>query len=250
MKTLKILALIPARMGSTRYPGKPLKKLLGKPLIGHVFDNIKEHPLLKTVSVATCDQEIYDYVKNIGGHCTMTSNEHERASDRCAEALLKIEKEYNIRYDIVVMVQGDEPMTHPNMITEAITPMLKNNNILVTNLMGKIKTKEEFSDPNCIKVVCNLKNEALYFSRQPIPTLSVSNHHSMSKQICVIPFQRDFLIKYTKLNPTPLEILESIDMMRILEHGLPVQMVETDYETHAVDTIEDMEKVEAILAKR
>lgn len=246
----KILVLIPARMGSSRFPGKPMAQILGKPMIGHVYDNVKENNIVNEIAVATCDDEIYNYIKSIGGRAVMTSNKHERASDRCAEALLKIENEDNTIYDIIIMVQGDEPMIHAKMITESLQPILDDSNVLVTNLLGKIESNEEFNDPNCIKVVCDLNGNALYFSRQPIPNISKSFDSSMRKQICVIPFRRSFLLKYNKLKPTPLEIAESVDMMRILENGEKVRMVPTEYVTHAVDTHEDLRKVEKILIKK
>ena len=247
---MKILALIPARMGSSRFPGKPLKKILGKPMIGHVFDNVKKNELLTKVSVATCDQEIADYVDSIGGDFTMTSASHERASDRCAEALLSIEEETNTRFDIAVMVQGDVPMIHPQMITQAVQPMIEDKNIMITNLMGKIESKDEFQDRNCIKVVCDKNNDALYFSREPIPSLEREKTTEINKQICVIPFRRDYLFEYSSLSPTPLEFAESVDMLRILEHGGKVRMVPTEYKTYAVDTKQDLERVEKIIGEK
>jgi len=247
IKKQKILALIPARMGSSRFPGKPMANIIDKPMIGHVYDNVKKNQLLLEVAVATCDEEIYNYIESIGGRTVMTSDKHERASDRCAEALLIIEQEDNIKFDIVVMVQGDEPMIHPDMISEAIGPMLDNSEILITNLIGEIESKEEFEDRNCIKVVCDLNSNALYFSREPIPTKSKLEDIPKGKQICVIPFRRDFLIEYNQLEPTPLEIAESVDMMRILEHGMKVKMVLTIYNTHAVDTLDDLKTVERLM---
>jgi 3-deoxy-manno-octulosonate cytidylyltransferase (CMP-KDO synthetase) len=244
---MKILALIPARMGSSRFPGKPMALILGKPMIGHVYERVAKSEILSMTAVATCDQEIYDYIESIGGLAVMTADTYERASDRCTEALLKIEKIYNVKYDIVVMVQGDEPMTHPNMIKEAVQPMIEDSSIQVTNLMGQIKTPSEFEDRNCIKVVCDLNSNAMYFSREPIPTKSKVSEVPMGKQVCVIPFRRDYLIEYTKLKPTPLEIVESIDMMRILEHGMSVRMVPTIYDTQAVDTPEDLQRVERLI---
>jgi 3-deoxy-manno-octulosonate cytidylyltransferase (CMP-KDO synthetase) len=246
---MNIIAIIPARMGSSRFPGKPMAKILGKPMIGHVYERVSKSPILQQTVVATCDQEIVDYIQSIGGIAIMTSDQHERASDRCAEALEKLEKENNIKYDIVVMVQGDEPMTHPNMIDEAVQPMLSDSSILVTNLVAKIESEEDFNDRNCIKVVCDLNSNALYFSREPIPTKSKVNNVPMFKQVCVIPFTRDFLLEYIQLEPTPLEIVESVDMMRVLEHGYKVHMVPTEYDTKAVDTLEDLKKVEQILSK-
>ena len=134
---MNILALIPARMGSSRFPGKPMALILGKPMIGHVYERVSKSPVLMTTAVATCDQEIFNYIESIGGVAVMTANTYDRASDRCAEALLKLEAESNIRYDIVVMVQGDEPMTHPNMILEAVQPMLDDASIDVVNLLNK-----------------------------------------------------------------------------------------------------------------
>jgi 3-deoxy-manno-octulosonate cytidylyltransferase (CMP-KDO synthetase) len=243
---MNILALIPARMGSSRFPGKPMAKILGKPMIGHVYERVSKCDLLIKTVVATCDQEILEYIEFIGGEAVMTSNHHERASDRCAEALGYLEKQDGIKYDIIVMVQGDEPMTHPNMITEAVTPMLDDPEILVTNLLGDIENIEEFKDRNCIKVVCDLNNDALYFSREPIPTRNFGDV-PMKKQVCIIPFRREFLLKYTSLEPTPLEIAESVDMMRVLEHGLKVRMIPTKHESYAVDTQEDLNKVEKIM---
>ena len=243
----KILALIPARMGSSRFPGKPMAKILNKPMIGHVYDKVKLNKLLDEVVVATCDKEIYNYINSIGGRVVMTSDKHERASDRCSEALKKIEAKDGYKFDIVIMVQGDEPMINQKMITQAVSPMLEDKNILVTNLIGKIEDINEFNDKNCIKVVCDINGDALYFSREPIPTSSITNSIHMGKQICVIPFKRDFLLFYNNLMPTPLEIAESIDMLRVLENGIKVRMVPTEFQTYAVDTIGDLAKVENIL---
>ena len=245
---MKILALIPARMGSSRFPGKPLAKILDKPMIEHVYKNVEKCELLTKTVVATCDEEIFDFIKSINGQVVMTSDKHERASDRCAEALTVLEQDDNVLYDIVVMVQGDEPMTHPDMITEALTPMLENPEIVVTNLMGDITSDDEFDDRNCIKVVCDLENNALCFSREPIPTRRFGNV-PMKKQVCVIPFTREFLLQYTRLSPTPLEIAESVDMMRVLEHGEKVKMVPTKHQTYPVDTESDLTRVEELMQK-
>ena len=244
---MKILTIIPARMGSSRFPGKPLEKILGKPMIGHVYERVKQCNLSNKTIVATCDEVIKDYIESIGGEVEMTGNYHERATDRCAEALKYVERKDGMQYDIVVMVQGDEPMVHPDMITEAVTPMLNDTKILVTNLLGNIETIEEFEDRNCIKVVCDLHSDALYFSREPIPTKGKIENIPMKKQICIIPFARQFLLDYTDMEPTPLEMAESVDMMRILENGIKVKMVPTKYKTHAVDTPEDLIKVEKLI---
>ena len=247
---MKIVAIIPARMGSSRFPGKPMAKILGKPMIGHVYDQVKQCDALVKTVVATCDKEIKDYIDSIGGEAVMTSDKHERASDRCAEALGYIEKYDGIQYDIVVMVQGDEPMIHPDMITESILPMINDSKILVANLLADINSIEEFNDKNCIKVVCDLESNAMYFSREPIPTIGKTGNGQMKKQVCVIPFTRSFLLEYTQMTPTPLEVAESVDMLRVLEHGLKVRMIPTKFQTHAVDTIDDLKRVESFMLKK
>jgi len=246
---VKILALIPARMGSSRFPGKPMASLLGKPMVGHVYERVSSSPVLDMTVVATCDAEIFDYVHSIGGRAVMTSQQHERASDRCAEALVKIEQQNGIRFDIVVMVQGDEPMIHPEMIAEAIQPMLDDSSVQVVNLLGTITDITEFEDRNCIKVVCDLRMNAMYFSREPIPTRSKAPSIPMGKQVCIIPFRRDYLLEYTRLTPTPLEIAESVDMLRVLEHGMKVRMTPTRHISQAVDTPEDLKKVELLMLR-
>lgn len=246
---MNILALIPARMGSSRFPGKPMANILGKPMIGHVYERVSECKSLNMVAVATCDKIIFDYISSIGGLAVMTDAKHDRASDRCAEALIKIEKQYDQHFDIVVMIQGDEPMTHPDMISSALQPMIDDETINVVNLIGKISSKSEFEDRNCIKVVCNLKSEALYFSREPLPTQYKTINIPMGKQICVIPFRRNYLIQFNSLKPTPLEVIESIDMLRLLENGFKVHMVPTERSTHSVDTVEDLILVEQLMCK-
>ena len=245
---MNILALIPARMGSSRFPGKPMAIIHGKPMIGHVYERVAKSTLLTMTVVATCDQEIFDYIESIGGVAVMTGVQHERASDRCAEALLKLEQANNTRYDVVVMVQGDEPMTHPDMIAEAVQPLLDDAEVQVVNLRAEIQDTAEFEDRNCIKVVCDLKSDAIYFSREPIPTRSKIPGIPMFKQVCVIPFRRDYLLEYTSLAPTPLEVIESVDMMRVLEHGGKVRMVPTKHSTRAVDTPDDLKNVERLMS--
>ena len=212
-------------------------------MIEIIYNSVEKSREISDTYIATCDEEILEHTNLFGGKAVMTASSHERASDRCAEALLKIEKEKNIVYDIVVMVQGDEPMVNSMMINQAVSPLINNKNILVSNLLGSIKSKKVFEDKNCIKVVCDLNFNALYFSRQPIPTINISKNIKIYKQVCVIPFRRDFLLEYSNLEPTPLELAESIDMMRVLEHGYKVKMVPTEFESFPVDTPEDLKIV-------
>ena len=241
---MKIISIIPARMGSSRFPGKPMKDILGMPMIGHVYKRVKMNKTLSEVYVATCDKEIFDYIESIGGKAVMTSDRHERCADRCAEAMLKIENETGEKCDIIVIVQGDEPLTFPQMIDEAVKPMIKDNNVTITNLVADINTIESFENPNEIKVVMDKNNNALYFSREPIPSRKKSiSELPMKKQVCVIPFKRDFLLEYNEMEQTPLEKIESVDMMRIIENGGKVKMCSTRYTTKAVDNEEDLDLV-------
>ena len=245
---MKIIAIIPARMGSSRFPGKPMAKILDKPMIEHVYERVVKCDLLTKTVVATCDQEILDHIESIGGEAIMTGNHHERASDRCAEALGYIEKQDRIEYDIIVMVQGDEPMTHPDMIAEAVIPMLNDPKILVSNLLGDIETAEEFEDRNCIKVVCDQQSNAIYFSREPIPSpwkgwIELPRY----MQTGIIAFRRDTLIEFNAMKETQLEQIESVDMNRVLEAGGKIRMVLTEAITIGVDVLEELLEVEKIL---
>lgn len=246
---MNVIGIIPARMASTRFPNKPMARILGIPMIGHVYHRCKMCSLLKDVFVATCDKEIYDYIESIGGKAVMTADTHERASDRCAEAMLKIETKIGDRIDVMTMIQGDEPMVFPEMITEALRPMIDDPAILITNLLGEITSLAEFEDPNQVKVVIDKHSNALYFSREPIPSRKkFSGQVPMFKQVPIIPFRRAFLIEYNRMEQTPLEIIESVDMMRIVENGIKIRMVKTKFSTHAVDTIEDLRRVEKLMA--
>lgn len=241
---MKIIGIIPARLASSRLPQKPLADILGMPMIGHVYHRSKLCSTLDEVYVATCDLEIYNYITSIGGKTVMTSDKHERASDRTAEALLKIEKDTQSKIDIVVMIQGDEPMVTPEMINDSILPLLNDDKIKITNLMANMKTVEEHEDPAEVKVVVDKNNFAMYFSREPIPSRKKGvDNVPMLKQVCIIPFNRDFLLEYNEMEQTPLEIIESVDMNRLLENGIKIKMVFTDTETYSVDTPADLENV-------
>ena len=230
-------------MGSSRFPGKPLAKINGKPMIQHVYNNVKKNKLLSDVVVATCDKIIFDFVKSIKGVAVMTSKKHKRASDRCYEAMRILEKKRKTKYDIVVMVQGDEPMINSKMISDAIQPLLKNKKINITNLICPINNRKDFEDPNFVKVIHDKSYNALYFSRSIIPYTKFNKGAYIKKQVCIIPFRRNFLIKYNKMKPSKLEKIESIDMLRILEHGYKVFLVNTKRFSHAVDTKKDLHKV-------
>ena len=238
---MKIISIIPARMGSSRFPNKPMKKINGIPMIGHVYYRVDMSKILSETYVATCDKEIFDYIESINGKAIMTSPSHERASDRTAEAMLKIEKLTQNKIDIVVMVQGDEPLVTPKMINQALEPIKKDSNIKVVNLMAEIKTIDEFENPNEIKVIVDSNSDAIYLSREPIPSRKkCSTIVPMYKQVCIIPFQRDYLLKFNSIEEGPLEKIESIDMLRIIENMDKVRMIKTEEKSISVDTKEDL----------
>jgi 3-deoxy-manno-octulosonate cytidylyltransferase (CMP-KDO synthetase) len=239
----RIIAVIPARMASSRFPGKPLASLHGLPMIEHVFQRAKLCSQLDEVYIATCDDDIRDVALNFGAKVIMTSSNHERATDRVAEAAGQFTA------DIVVMIQGDEPMTTPEMIETALDPIRFEPSIDCVNLVRRIESHEDFIDRNTIKVVADLNGNALYFSRSPIPDAQFEQTTAkLFKQVCVIPFRHECLQEFARLlPPTPLEISESIDMLRFLEHGRRVRLVETTVATHAVDTAADLEQVEILM---
>ncbi len=245
---MRIIGIIPARMGSSRFPGKPMREIHGYPMVGHVYSRSKMSPILDDLYVATCDQEIADFVSSIGGKSVMTSDSHERATERTAEALIQIEKMTGQKADIVVMIQGDEPMLAPDMIGESVQPLLENRSVKVTNLLGRIEDEAEFENPNEVKVVVDQNNFAVYFSREPIPSgKKTSGIFDKYKQICVIGFRRDFLLEFVELAATPLEKVESIDMLRVIEHGHKVKMEPTKHCVYSVDTEEDLRHVEKLM---
>lgn len=247
---MNIIAIVPARMGSSRFPGKPLADIYGIPMVGHVAKRTAMSPLLSGTWVATCDREIERYCQDAGIDCVMTGCQHVRCSTRTSEAMLKIENALGKKVDIVVMVQGDEPMVTPGMISEALEPMLADPGVNVVNLMAEMETVAEFEDPNEVKVVVDRDNNALYFSREPIPSRKKgSKNVPMRKQVCIIPFRRNYLIKFNEMPESPLEIFESVDMLRILENGGSVKMAPTKFRTWSVDTPEDLERVRSLMEK-
>lgn len=244
---MKNICIIPARMGSSRFPGKPLYKIMGKELINHVYDNCKKSNLFTKIVIATPDNEIKDFCKKLSANYIITSNEHQRASDRCNEVILKLEKSGDY-YDVVTMVQGDEPLVSHKVIDKITSALIRNKKIYCANGFGNIDI-EELENKNCIKVVKDLQDNAIYMSRERIPHNPKINKN-VGKQVCVIPFQTEFLKLYSKLSPTPLEIAESIDMLRVLENGYNVKMISVKGFFQPVDVIGDVKIVENYLKNK
>lgn len=239
----KIVAIIPARMAATRFPGKPLVNILGLPMIEHVRRRVSLSKILDQVIVATCDNDIKETVEKYGGEVVMTSIKHERCTDRIAEAAEKIDA------DIIINVQGDEPLVHPQMMSQITEPFNNEKEIHSVNLVTKITDDKEFTDPNAPKVVTNLHGDLLYISREPIPSLKKSDTKDFLrlKQTGLIAFTTEFLHVFSNLEPTPHEIIESVDMMRAVEHGYKVKIVQTEFPTIGVDVPEHIGRVEKLL---
>lgn len=213
-------------------------------MIEHVYARVASSPLLADVVIATCDQQIIDAAANFGAVGIMTANTHERASDRCHEAMVALAKRGK-QYDVAVMVQGDEPMTHPDQIAEVLAP-LRDESVQVSNLCLQI-SEEEAHSLDVVKVVMDQSDEALYFSRAVIPGLIGKQPRTFYKQLGLMAFRRSALEQFSMLAPTPHEKSESVDMLRFLEHRVPIRMVRTAHTTIAVDTPADLERVKAAL---
>lgn len=238
---MKVIAVIPARMGSSRFPGKPLKKILDLPMVEHVRRRALLCKFVDEVIVATCDKEIMDVVESCGGKALMTSDKHERCTDRVQEAVRKSFA------DVVVVLQGDEPLLGIDVIDKLIAPFRNNNDVVCANLLSVIRDDVDLDDYDIVKAVLNQKNEVLCFSRAPIPHRRVKTGCPLYRQTGFSAFRRDFLEKFSRLAPTALEITESIDFMRILEHGYPILGVVYDQITVGVDRPDDIAIVENIL---
>lgn len=239
---MKIVGIIPARLAATRFPGKPLASLAGRPMIEHVYRRAARCPHLAEVHLATCDREIYAAVVGFGGRAIMTANTHVRCTDRVAEATRSISA------DVIVNIQGDEPLIHPAAISRLCEAMLAMPDVPCMNLANVITREEDFRNPNQIKVVCDRDDNALYMSRQPIPTTRACGTTRVLRQLGMIAFRRDFLETFWQLPPTPLEQAESVDMLRAIEHGYKVRMVVSEFESFGVDTPQDLRVAEARLA--
>ncbi len=256
---VRIVAIIPARYASIRFPGKPIADLLGKPLIQWVYENAQKSPLLDDVIVATDSPLIYKVVNSFGGKVVITAESHKTGTDRIAEVAQQLSA------DIIVNIQGDEPLMRPEMIEEATSPFIKGQGargkrqeIEVTTLKKRITDLQELENPNVVKVVTDKKRFALYFSRASIPYVREKGHGSWVmgqeknvhyKHIGLYVYRKDFLLRFARMDPTPLEEVEKLEQLRMLENGTRPLVVETEYDSIGVDTPEDLEKVKKILSK-
>ncbi|MDP8212633.1 MAG: 3-deoxy-manno-octulosonate cytidylyltransferase [Candidatus Zapsychrus exili] len=243
MEQGKIIAVIPARMAASRFPGKPLAKILGFPMIEHVRRRVELCKSIDEVYVATCDKEIFDTVESYGGGAIMTKDTHDRCTDRVEEAAKDIDAE------IVLIFQGDEPLFDPKVADLLLEPFKNDKNLLCTNLLSTIETQEDFNDISVVKTTLDNNNNILYLSRSLIPFLQEKNKTPLYRQTGLSAFRKEFLIKFSNLAPTPLEIAESVDFLRILEHGYGIRGVVFDKQMFGLDEPEHVKRIEEILEK-
>ena len=244
---MKVIGIIPARLSATRYPNKPMALIHGMPMIGHCYHRTRLARGIAIAYVATCDEEIADYVRSIGGEAVMTARSHTRATTRTAEAMELIETDKGELVDVVVMVQGDEPMILPEIIAETLDHF-SDPSVEIVNIMSRLRTYEQFVDKNNVKVVVNQNNDALYFSREPIPSpWRGVEDVPMFMQTGIIAFRRDVLLRFNRLAETRLEQIESVDMNRVLETGGRIRMVLTESITIGVDTPQELENAAELM---
>ena len=244
---MKITAIIPARYASTRFAGKALADILGKPMVQHVYERTSQASLVSEVIVATDDERIFSAVRDFGGRAEMTDRSHETGTDRLAEVAARSNA------DIIVNVQGDEPLIDPAMIDEAIRPLVDEPAVQMATLKTRIKTLHDFLSPNVVKVVSDWEGYALYFSRSPLPNFRdkwndlkdeafASGKLLCYKHVGLYVYRRDFLLQYARMSPTFLEQAEKLEQLRALENGFKIRVVATEFDSIGVDTPFDLAK--------
>jgi 3-deoxy-manno-octulosonate cytidylyltransferase (CMP-KDO synthetase) len=261
-ENMKALGIIPARWQATRLPGKPLAEIAGQPMIQHVYVRASQAASLAAVLVATDDERIVAAVRGFGGEAVLTSPDHRSGTDRVAEAARSRPA------DVVVNIQGDEPLIDPRAIDALVAPLAADPALPMSTLAVPIRAPEEIDDPGVVKVVLDRQSDALYFSRYPIPYLrdrvkaapiigpaSAPNteHRTPNthlKHLGLYAYRADFLQTYARLEPTPLERAEALEQLRVLEHGHRIRVVLTDHDAVSVDTPEDLARVRAMLEAR
>lgn len=258
-RKVRAVGIIPARYASTRFEGKVIVPIAGKPMIQHVYERAIKAECLCKVIIATDDERVAAVAGSFGAEVRMTSPKHPSGTDRVAEVAA------NLDFDVVVNIQGDEPLLNPRAIDAAVEPFERDDKLQMTTLATPIQCVEDYANPNVVKVVVDLQSRALYFSRSPIPFFRRGGKMTSQIELCqfhipddahvkvlrhigLYAFRREFLLEFSSWQRTPLEIAEGLEQLRALEHGVKVLVVETDYEAIGVDTPEDLERVERMLA--
>ncbi len=245
---MNAIAIIPARYASTRFPGKPLALIDGISMIERVYRQAQQATSLTEILVATDDQKILDHVKSFGGNVCLTNSSHQSGTDRIAEAYTLLNKPF----DVIINIQGDEPFINPDEINRLIN-CFTDNSVQIATMAKQIKDASEFINPNVVKVLIKKNNDAIYFSRQAIPYIKnqqadeAVKQFSIYKHIGIYSFKAQTLLQITQLKQTQLEMAESLEQLRWLENNYTIRVIETQYETLAVDTPGDLTKIEAHL---
>jgi len=240
---VKTVVVIPARLESSRLPNKVLLDVNGKSLIQRVWERVKSAKKIDEIYIATDNQKIVEVVNSFGGNAILTSTKHQSGTDRIAEAV------ENIDTDLVINVQGDEPLIDPNLIDSFVELFKNDYEVYFASAMHRIGTLEDLDNPNVVKVISDLKNNAIYFSRSRIPfsrdgEISVENYF---QHIGIYAYKKDFLLRYSQLPQTYFEKIEKLEQLRAIENGFKIRMVETDYRSVGVDTLEDLERVRGLI---
>ena len=249
-KRLRVVAIIPSRYGSTRFPGKPLALISGTPMIQHVYERVSAAKRINEVFVATDDKRIAESVNNFGGKFVMTPSTLKSGTDRCAAAAKKI------KADIIVNVQGDEPVISPKTIDAAISALLKSNNSVMSTAAVVIRDNDTLFSQNVVKVVIDKNGDAMYFTRNAIPFLRGVHHQDylaqfrFLKHLGIYIYKNSFLQKLTKLNETPLEAAEKLEQLRVLENGYKIKVAVVEDDTISVDVPSDVIAVEDFLSNQ
>lgn len=241
---MNVLCVIPARYASTRLPGKPLADIAGKPMIQRVYERAAQASVPSTVLVATDHPLVEEAVKNFGGTVMMTSPDHPTGTDRLAEVAASYTDA-----DVIINVQGDEPLIAPDVIDRLATLFADDESLQMATVITSLDA-EEAGDPNAVKAVTDLKGNALYFSRSLIPYPRVSGKAPIYKHIGIYAYRRDFLLAYAKMAPTPLEQAESLEQLRALENGYTIRTIFTDHKFIGIDTKEDLERINRLFLER
>lgn len=237
---MDVIGVIPARYGSSRFEGKVLAKIMGKPMIQHVWERAKQSIVLDEVIIACDDERVADAAREFGAKVVMTAKAHVSGTDRIIEIVNPLDVK------VVINIQGDEPLIHPLMIDTVARAVLEDNKVSMATLMKKIENQEEVNDPNVVKVVVDRNNFALYFSRSAIPYYPENSEIKEPvyfKHIGLYGYTKDFLFTYKNLPVSKLEKTERLEQLRVLEEGYRIKVIETKYETIGVDTPEDLERV-------
>ncbi len=245
---MKVVAVIPARYASSRFPGKVLADLAGKPMVQHVVERAAQAKTVGRVLVATDDERIAAAVRAFGTEAVLTDPGHPSGTDRIAEAIREVP------CDLVVNVQGDEPLLPPAMVDEAVEPFLADPALEMGTVCRAIEDPRDLTDPNVVKVVRDLEGYALYFSRSPVPYSRDGQRRAGGAQPCkhigLYVYRRAFLFRFTAWKPTPLEEAERLEQLRALEHGVRIRVVETRHDSVGVDTPDDLARVQLLLKRR